>query len=125
MTAHPWQLRFLQHNCMRSSVVMQSILYTAVKTADILLLQEPFVHPRTNTSVSHPSFDCYLSGGSNPASRPRTALYISKTHPTLRYQLRPDILTDPDALAFEFHLPHKIPTIVFNSSSSSNLYSMS
>src|SRR5690606_9310209 len=49
-------VRFLQHNCARSRNVMHSILETAVKTADIVLLQEPWIGPN-NTTVGHPSFN--------------------------------------------------------------------
>ena len=98
---------------MKSTLAMHSILETAVLTADIVMIQEPWIGPNI-TTVSHPSFDCILPGGVTPTSHPRVALFFSKTHPSLRIQPRDDLLQDPDAQAFEVQTPAIPPILIYN-----------
>ena len=49
------KIRILQHNCNRSTNVMQTILDYAVKNADIILIQESWIE-NNNISISHPAF---------------------------------------------------------------------
>ena len=49
------KLRILQHNCNRSTNVMQTILEYAVKNANIVLLQESWTE-NNNISISHFAF---------------------------------------------------------------------
>ena len=74
-TSSPVTIRFIQHNCMKSTIAMDSILEIAAHTADIVLIQEPWYG--LGRTISHPSFECILPGGHAPDSRPRVALYVS------------------------------------------------
>jgi Reverse transcriptase (RNA-dependent DNA polymerase)/Endonuclease-reverse transcriptase len=101
-------LRIIQHNCARSTNAMHSCLNSATNTADLVLLQEPWVNVANRTTISHPSFQCILAGSSD-GKRPRVAAFVSKTNPQLNCTLRSDIVDDPDLLALEVHQPG-IPT---------------
>lgn len=108
-------IRFIQHNCMKSSLAMHSVLETAVRTADIVLIQEPFYGP--GGTVSHPSFECILPGGHAPSSRPRVALFVSKVAKStlsLQVQTREDLVKDLDAQVFEVSTSSISSTLVYN-----------
>ena len=80
-------------------MVMHSVLETAVKNADILLLQEPWIGPN-NSTVGHPTFNSILPKD-KPTRRPRVAVYYSRTFPCLNVNVRSDLLDDEDAVALE------------------------
>lgn len=84
--------------------VIHSILETAVKTADIVLLQEPWIGPN-NTTVGHPSFNAILPGEVQNR-RARVAIFYSSTYPRLTVNVRQDLLDDPDILAIEVAAPN-------------------
>ncbi|RPA70839.1 hypothetical protein BJ508DRAFT_336727 [Ascobolus immersus RN42] len=90
---------------------MQGILKTATETADLVLLQEPFLSSDYSFTVSSTSFDMQLSGGSSPTRRPRLAVFTSTCHPSLKVTLRHDLTTDPDAQALEIQA-HGIPSLI-------------
>ena len=72
------KLRILQHNCNRSTNVMQTILEYAVKNADIVLVQEPWIG-NDNISISHPAFTKIAFNNNNQANfKARTMAFISK-----------------------------------------------
>ena len=56
------KFRILQHNCNRSTNVMQTILEYAVKNADIVLVQEPWIG-NDNILILHPAFTPACSCG--------------------------------------------------------------
>src|SRR5690606_34352844 len=80
------------------------ILGTAVKTADIVLLQEPWIGPN-NTTVGHPSFNAILPGEVQNR-RARVAIFYSSTYPRLTVNVRQDLLDDPDSFAIEVTAPN-------------------
>ena len=96
---HAHKVRLIQHNCARNKYVMHSILETAVKTSDILLLQEPWIGPG-NTTVGHPSFISILPGEVQDR-RSRVAIFISRLNTRLTVNVRQDLIEDPDILALE------------------------
>ena len=63
-------IRILQANCGKNTNAMHSCLETAVKTADIVLIQEPRVGAWNSekgsfTMVEHPAFTCLIPPGHN------------------------------------------------------------
>ena len=88
------KLRILQHNCNRSTNVMQTILEYAVKNADIVLLQEPWIG-NDNISISHPAFTKIAFNNDNQANfKARTMAFISKNsniNCTPRYDISNDL----------------------------------
>src|SRR5262245_51621669 len=88
------KIRVIQHNCARSTNVMHTCLAAAVTTADIILIQEPWIS-KNNTTISHPSFQSIIPN-TQGNRRPRTLAFISTTNPHLKVTARPDILDDPD-----------------------------
>ncbi|RPA71420.1 hypothetical protein BJ508DRAFT_336054 [Ascobolus immersus RN42] len=90
---------------------MKGILKTATGTADLVLLQEPFLLSDYSFTVSLTSFDMQLSGGSSPTRRPRLAVFTSTSHPSLEVTLRHELTTDPDAQAHEIQA-HGIPSLI-------------
>src|ERR1700704_1721444 len=109
MSVHPLTpIRIIQHNCARSTNVMQSCLNSATNTADLVLLQEPWIMRETGTTISHPSFQSIIPRPT-AGQRPRVAAFVSRTNIHLRCALRMDISDDPDILALDIHSPG-IPT---------------
>ena len=109
MSVHPLTpIRIIQHNCARSTNVMQSCLNSATNTADLVLLQEPWIMRETGTTISHPSFQSIIPRPT-AGQRPRVAAFVSRTNIHLRCALRTDISDDPDILALDIHSPG-IPT---------------
>src|SRR5690606_3077812 len=79
----------------KSSLVMQSILETAVSTADIILLQEPFINFTSDASISHPSFNLIIPPRLN--NQPiRTLCFYTKHIPSLEVAAQTDLSPDPD-----------------------------
>ena len=108
-------IRIIQHNCNRSDIAMHSCLHTAENTADIVIIQEPWMGTNTDNntfySISHPSFDTLLS----PTQHcPRTITYISNTKPHLRAALQPNICDDKDIQVIEISTPTIEPIYIFN-----------
>ena len=87
------KLRILQHNCNRSTNVEQKILEYAVKNADMVLLQEPWIG-NDNISISHLAFTKITFNNDNQANfKARTMAFISKnlnTKCTPRYDISND-----------------------------------
>src|SRR5690606_12502948 len=89
-----------------------SILETAVKTSDIVLLQEPWIGPN-NTTVGHPSFKALLPGEVQNR-RARVAIFYSSTYPRLTVNVRQDLIDDPDILAIEVSAPNLNTITILN-----------
>src|SRR5437660_6477546 len=70
-------IRVLQHNCARSSNVMYSLLNTAEKDIDIIIIQKPWIS-RDGNLISHASFNSYIANNNN--ERACTAIYVSNVH---------------------------------------------
>ena len=87
------KLRILQHNCNRSTNVMQTILEYAVKNADIVLLQEPWIG-NDNISISHPAF-IKIAFNTEQNVKARTMAFVSK-NAKLNCTPRYDISNDSD-----------------------------
>ena len=73
------KLRILQHNCNRSTNVMQTILEYTVKNANIVLLQESWIE-NDNISISHFAFTKIAFNNDNQAKfKARIMTFISKS----------------------------------------------
>jgi len=75
--------------------VMHSCLNSAIKTADIVLIQEPWIAKDNKTTISHPSFTSLIAS-SNLDIRPRTMAFVSKTRKDLVCTPRSDLSKDSD-----------------------------
>jgi ribonuclease HI len=90
---------------------MHTCLSAAVTTADIIFIQEPWIHSSTNTTITHPSFQPIIPNIQGNR-RPRTLTFISTANPHLKVTSRPDISSDPDCQVIEVGTA-LIPTITF------------
>src|SRR6266705_2893381 len=108
-------IRFIQHNTAKSTSVMQTLLHLSRKSADIILIQEPWVRFDDNsgswTTISHPSF---LSIIPTTQLKPRVITFISKTSTHITLTPRSDLSNDPDVqcLSLSFNSGH--PTLLLN-----------
>ena len=111
------KIRIISHNCARSQNVMLSILHTALLTADIALIQEPWIRKDRETghqsTVSHPSFQSIIPP-SIDNRRARVVAFISTTNPHLRTTSRPDLCNDPDLMILEVKTGSIPPTFLAN-----------
>ena len=94
---------------------MHSCLETAEKSADIVIIQEPWVGGGEGSqnfhSISHPSFHQLIS---TTTHRPRTLTYVSNTNPYLKASLQPNICNDEDIQVIQISTPNIEPIFLFN-----------
>src|SRR5437879_6642264 len=104
-------ITIIQHNCAKTYEVLTSLLHYTNGTADIILVQEPWL-ASDGTPYSHPSFESILPDTTNN-ERPRTAAYISKSRLDILCSYRSDLLPhlDGDILPFKFFLEKKNLTL--------------
>jgi hypothetical protein len=93
---------------------MQSILESAARTADIFLMQEPFIHTEGNFQISHPSFECLSLPTTARQKASRVMAFISKANPHLRISPPLDICTDNDIQLREVSTPAIPSFFLFN-----------
>ena len=109
------KIRIIQHNCNRSDTAMHTCLHTAENTADIVIIQEPWIGHNTNDqtfySISHPSFCLLISPTKH---HPRTLTYVSNTNPHLKAALQPNICNDEDIQVVKINTPTIEPIYLFN-----------
>src|ERR671939_106642 len=112
------RIRIISHNCAKSQNVMQSILHTAINTADIILIQEPWIRldreTGQQTSISHPSFHALIPATNRGGRKARVMAFISSTHPFLKTTPRPDICPDPDLQVLEISTVSIPTTLILN-----------
>lgn len=84
----PTNLRFIQYNCNKSSNVVATLLEIASRTADIILIQEPWIH-KDGRTITHPHMTAITP--TSTSQRPRVMTYINKTTLHLTITPRPDI----------------------------------
>src|SRR6266849_4976284 len=115
VTPNPHKVRIIQRNCNRSTTAMHSCLKSAENTANIVIIQEPWIGtnetPTSFYTISHPSFTLLLS---NPEHYPRTATYITKTNPHLKVNLRTDLCNDEDIQVLAITTPSIETLSLFN-----------
>ena len=86
-------IKFLQHNCMKLTNVMQSCLeYATINKYDIVLLQESWV--REKKIILHSKFICIILKVLN--YRARVIIFVIKTNRKLVYISRVNIINDSD-----------------------------
>ena len=94
---------------------MHTCLRDAENTADIVIIQEPWIGTNEDGksffSISHPSFNMLIS---STIHRPRTLTYISNTNPHLKAALQPDICNDEDIQVVKISTPTIEPVFLFN-----------
>src|ERR1700710_967200 len=115
VTPNPHKVRIIQHNCNRSTTAMHSCLKSAENTADIVIIQEPWIgtneSPPSYYTISHPSFTLLLS---QPDHCPRTATYITRTNPHINANLRTDLCNDEDIQILSISTPSIDTLFLFN-----------
>jgi hypothetical protein len=92
----------MSHNTNRSSNALETLLNTAGKTADIVLVQEAKIKDIWY-ATTHPDFILLLPAHSMQKVN-RTATYVSRLNPNLRVTPHPDICDDPDLQALEVQM---------------------
>src|SRR5437899_11582845 len=70
-------ITIIQHNCAKTYEVLTSLLHYTNGTADIILIQEPWL-ASDGTPYSHPCFESILPDTTNN-ERPIIAAYINKS----------------------------------------------
>jgi hypothetical protein len=86
-------LKTMQHNCARSTNIMQSCLeYAKSNENDLVLVQEPWT--RNQKTVSHSNFTCIISQILN--KRARVCVFVSRTNYKLSCTYRVDFVNDSD-----------------------------
>jgi len=109
------KIRILQHNCNRNIYAMHSCLETAEKSADIVIIQEPWVGGGEGSQnfhfISHPSFHQLIS---TTTHRPITLTNVSTTNPYLKASLQPNICNDEDIQVIQISTPNIEPIFLFN-----------
>jgi hypothetical protein len=87
MNKHPYTpntIRFLQLNCNRSSLVINTILDIAVNTADIIILQETGLTDDTY-NTTHPDFELFRPPRKSQKTSPqrhRISRWNPHSHPS-------------------------------------------
>lgn len=88
-------LRIIQHNCRRSTNIMQSMLNSALNKTEIIFLQEPWVSKENNT-ITHPGFQPIITNlKEKRKNRIRVLTFISKNIP-FEISNREDLINDED-----------------------------
>ena len=94
---------------------MHSCLETAEKSADIVIIQEPWIggggDGQSFHSISNPSFHQLIS---TTTHRQRTLTYVSSTNPYLKASLQPNICNDEDIQVIQISTPNIEPIFLFN-----------
>lgn len=93
-TNTPHKIRIFQHNCARSTNIIDTLLKLAENQADLILIQEPWLQDDFPVP-SHTSFQAIIPPKAHNR-HPRVMAYISKTNPFIKVTPRLDITTDPD-----------------------------
>ena len=105
------KIQIIQHNTAKSPNVMQTCLENSIKTADVVLIQEPYMS-NDHVTISHPTFINIIP---NNATRPRVMTFIKKdsaNHMTITP--RPNIYQDSDIQVLDISR-HDLPNIlIFN-----------
>ena len=107
------RIRLVQHNCARSRPILEGCLQSAVRTADIILIQEPRIADDLSFQGGHPAFDT-LMPPTRSGEKPRVMAFISKSHPYLKVGPRPDLCDDPDIQILEVSTPAITPFYIIN-----------
>src|SRR4051794_16169935 len=89
------RLRIIVHNCAHSTNVIDSILDSAVRSADIVLLQEPWIRMKDRYVKTHRPFRPILPPPDGNRVPP-TLIYVSTTHPDPHTQYLPALSNDSD-----------------------------
>src|SRR4030081_9448 len=115
VTPNPHKVRIIQHNCNRSTTAMHSCLKSSENSADIVIIQEPWIgtneSPPSHYTISHPSFILLLS---QTHHCPRTATYITKTNLHINASLRTALCTDEDMQIISITTPSIDTLFLFN-----------
>lgn len=111
-TYTPNKIRFLQLNCNRSSLVINTILDIAVNTADIIILQETGLADDTY-NTTHPDFELFRPPRKSHKTS-RTAIFAAKNNPYLTITPRLDLSDDPDLQAIDITTPTITTTTILN-----------
>ena len=93
-TASANKIRIFQHNCARSTNVINTLLQLAVNQADIIIIQEPWLKDNYNPPT-HPSFQAIIPPKVHDR-HPCVMTYISTTNQYLKITPQLDLTTDPD-----------------------------
>ncbi|KAF8241516.1 DNase I-like protein [Wilcoxina mikolae CBS 423.85] len=99
----PTKIRIIQHNCNRSSLVINTLLDFAVGTADLLLPQEPGFNPDNTFITTHSGFELLISP-KNLRKHNRAIAYLAKNNPYIKCSPRTDISQDPDIQITVFNI---------------------
>ena len=94
---------------------MHSCLNSAENTADIVIIQEPWMgtnqNPPSFYTISHPSFTLLLP---QTPHCPRTATYVTTTNPYLKVIPQPHLCNDEDIQILNISTPSIKPLFLFN-----------
>lgn len=103
------KFRMMQHNCQRTSKTIYSILECTTDKPDIVMIEEAytFQDPNDDTwiqTIDHLTFHT-VTQKYKPDHHTRVTTYINNTNPYITYQLRLDIIDNPDIQFIEISTP--------------------
>ena len=85
---------------------MYSLLNTAKRDVDIIIIQKPWLSRDDNT-ISHASFHTYIAKH-DEKERARTAIYVSNVHKHFTVNIRNDIIHDGDVQIIDIHTSNEV-----------------
>jgi hypothetical protein len=109
----PTKIQIIQHNCNRSSLVINTLLDFAVGMADLLLLQKPEFNLDNTLITTHPGFE-WLIPPKNLRKHNWTIAYLAKNNTYIKWPPHTVIIQDPDIQVLEITTPSIAPIRVGN-----------
>ena len=104
-------VKFIQHNCAKSTNAMISCLeYALLNQIDIVLFQEPW--SRDQKTISHPSFTCIMP--KIATYRSRDAIFVTNGNSKLQCTPRTDLIDDSDMQIIEITIDEVRKVQIFN-----------
>ena len=104
------RINILQHNTAKNALIQETLLEIGVeRNTDIILIQEPRIY-NNKTSIQHPAYISTLPYKDNP----RVLIYIKKERKDIKFNLRLDLIDDPDLLLLEINSPYFQPFYIIN-----------
>ena len=85
---------------------MYSLLNTAKRDVDIIIIQEPWLS-RDGSTISHAFFHTYIAKH-DENERARTAIYVSNVHKYFTVNIRNDIIHDGDVQIIDIYISNKV-----------------
>src|SRR5918992_167554 len=112
---NPHKIRIVQHNCRKSTIIMDTLLNSIYDSCDIVLIQEPWIgtrpHDNSFFATTHPSFTTIIP---DTPHKPRVITIFNKHNPHLRVYENTTLDQDEDVQIVEVSSPSIDTISIFN-----------